>query len=139
MYYSLFCFLFFFSSRRRHTRCALVTGVQTCALPIYTLDLTHALDVGLSEPINIAAGLEFRHETYGIRAGDPASYYGGGAQSFFGYSPNDAGKYKRDNFLQYLDISLKQPEKWMVDGAVRHENYNRTEEKTSELQSIMRI
>src|SRR3546814_5102574 len=27
---------FFVSSRRRHTRCALVTGVQTCALPIYT-------------------------------------------------------------------------------------------------------
>src|SRR3546814_1364846 len=26
--------IFFFSSRRRHTRCALVTGVQTCALPI---------------------------------------------------------------------------------------------------------
>src|SRR3546814_7808076 len=26
--------VFFFSSRRRHTRCALVTGVQTCALPI---------------------------------------------------------------------------------------------------------
>src|SRR3546814_5769076 len=32
MYFSCF---FFFSSRRRHTRCALVTGVQTCALPIY--------------------------------------------------------------------------------------------------------
>src|SRR3546814_13069437 len=30
------CVLFFFSSRRRHTRCALVTGVQTCALPIST-------------------------------------------------------------------------------------------------------
>src|SRR3546814_1467180 len=29
-----FEFFFFFSSRRRHTRCALVTGVQTCALPI---------------------------------------------------------------------------------------------------------
>src|SRR3546814_3553783 len=28
----VFCFC---SSRRRHTRCALVTGVQTCALPIY--------------------------------------------------------------------------------------------------------
>src|SRR3546814_12057837 len=27
---------FFFASRRRHTRCALVTGVQTCALPIYS-------------------------------------------------------------------------------------------------------
>src|SRR3546814_4116748 len=34
MFLILFC-LFFFSSRRRHTRCALVTGVQTCALPIY--------------------------------------------------------------------------------------------------------
>src|SRR3546814_13690571 len=31
------CCVFFFSSRRRHTRCALVTGVQTCALPIYRL------------------------------------------------------------------------------------------------------
>src|SRR3546814_4788613 len=30
--------IFFFSSRRRHTRCALVTGVQTCALPIYEHD-----------------------------------------------------------------------------------------------------
>src|SRR3546814_5072932 len=30
------CSLFFFSSRRRHTRCALVTGVQTCALPIFS-------------------------------------------------------------------------------------------------------
>src|SRR3546814_1255530 len=33
----VYCYIvFFFSSRRRHTRCALVTGVQTCALPIYT-------------------------------------------------------------------------------------------------------
>src|SRR3546814_7700975 len=30
---------FFFSSRRRHTRCALVTGVQTCTLPIFDADL----------------------------------------------------------------------------------------------------
>src|SRR3546814_16811135 len=32
-------FYFFFSSRRRHTRCALVTGVQTCALPIFLLQI----------------------------------------------------------------------------------------------------
>src|SRR3546814_8657796 len=31
---SVVSIVFFFSSRRRHTRCALVTGVQTCALPI---------------------------------------------------------------------------------------------------------
>src|SRR3546814_2438769 len=33
---------FFFSSRRRHTRCALVTGVQTCALPIFFGTITEA-------------------------------------------------------------------------------------------------
>src|SRR3546814_8962714 len=33
-----FLYCFFFSSRRRHTRCALVTGVQTCALPICRFD-----------------------------------------------------------------------------------------------------
>src|SRR3546814_15175002 len=33
---SIVFFVFFFSSRRRHTRCALVTGVQTCALPIFS-------------------------------------------------------------------------------------------------------
>src|SRR3546814_6134773 len=32
-----FCVFVFFSSSRRHTRCALVTGVQTCALPICTV------------------------------------------------------------------------------------------------------
>src|SRR3546814_1277965 len=32
-----FMYFFVFSSRRRHTRCALVTGVQTCALPIFRL------------------------------------------------------------------------------------------------------
>src|SRR3546814_6491047 len=38
----MFCrYFFFFSSRRRHTRCSLVTGVQTCALPICGI-LTYA-------------------------------------------------------------------------------------------------
>ncbi|CAN5253095.1 TonB-dependent receptor [soil metagenome] len=89
-----------------------------------TLDLTHAFEVGLASPVNLAGGIEFRHETYGIKAGDPASYYGGGTQSFFGYSPSDAGTYKRDNFSQYLDISLNPVENWLVDGAVRHEHYS---------------
>src|SRR3546814_5467245 len=40
------CSLFFFSSRRRHTRCALVTGVQTCALPICACAATEARVAG---------------------------------------------------------------------------------------------
>src|SRR3546814_7349756 len=55
--------LFFFSSRRRHTRCALVTGVQTCALPIYKW-----IGTGGSSP--------FGHGGYhpeGIRLGGPSA------------------------------------------------------------------
>src|SRR3546814_17245132 len=44
-----FVMCFFFSSRRRHTRCALVTGVQTCALPILPIGQLEAAQVhGLS-------------------------------------------------------------------------------------------
>src|SRR3546814_4126168 len=43
------CLFFFFSSRRRHTRCALVTGVQTCALPIYVELLKDNPDWGIAE------------------------------------------------------------------------------------------
>src|SRR3546814_1862944 len=54
----MYCFLvgifFVFSSRIRHTRCSLVTGVQTCALPIFPYGLIQALsalhEVGLPVP-----------------------------------------------------------------------------------------
>src|SRR3546814_7113226 len=45
-----FVLLFFFSSRRRHTRCALVTGVQTCALPIYFDRVARAYTIGEAGP-----------------------------------------------------------------------------------------
>src|SRR3546814_16674549 len=45
-------FCFFFSSRRRHTRCALVTGVQTCALPIYQRTDTEPECRADDEPFN---------------------------------------------------------------------------------------
>src|SRR3546814_7311838 len=48
----LFIF-FFFSSRRRHTICALVTGVQTCALPIWELP-----PYDLQEHVRPAAGFD---------------------------------------------------------------------------------
>src|SRR3546814_10838626 len=54
----LFALLFFFSSRRRHTRCALVTGVQTCALPIWPLRCTAAClrhPAGRRAPVGPAA------------------------------------------------------------------------------------
>src|SRR3546814_2820588 len=56
-------YFFFFSSRRRHTRCALVTGVQTCALPIYRW--RHPID--LPDPVE---AIKFRMEQSGLTAKD---------------------------------------------------------------------
>src|SRR3546814_15775156 len=50
----MYVYVFFFSSRRRHTRCALVTGVQTCALPIFDLRQHDAL-------VGIVGGDLFEH------------------------------------------------------------------------------
>src|SRR3546814_6211265 len=56
--------VFFFSSRRRHTRCALVTGVQTCALPISTF-----LEPGLQERCRLALLLLWRiRKPNGVRS-----------------------------------------------------------------------
>src|SRR3546814_9063593 len=44
--------VFFFSSRRRHTRCALVTGVQTCALPIY-------VEYDISDQLTLKGGIRY--------------------------------------------------------------------------------
>src|SRR3546814_4140508 len=58
MFYSADCCSpFFFSSRRRHTRCALVTGVQTCALPI---SLIHNYYPKIAETIREAQGRSSR-------------------------------------------------------------------------------
>src|SRR3546814_5190486 len=51
--YMFFCmFVFFFSSRSRNTRCALVPGVQTCALPISTPRITTLADAANATVIN---------------------------------------------------------------------------------------
>src|SRR3546814_10383711 len=67
---------FFFSSRRRHTRCALVTGVQTCALPISKK--VHGGDRVEGE--QLAAKLHFHRKAVGGRA-DLWRHSGVGEQS----------------------------------------------------------
>src|SRR3546814_7733770 len=52
-------FAFFFSSRRRHTRCALVTGVQTCALPIWPGERR----LGIDDPALLADRREVPQES----------------------------------------------------------------------------
>src|SRR3546814_7758407 len=59
--------LLFVSSRRRHTRCALVTGVQTCALPIYgDFDVPPYATVGLAWTATpaLTAAFDFQRIAY---------------------------------------------------------------------------
>src|SRR3546814_8987000 len=63
------CVCFFFSSRRRHTRCALVTGVQTCALPISSSLPRPAARTAQHELHPVAGGL--RIEKYPLDGGQP--------------------------------------------------------------------
>src|SRR3546814_5017705 len=69
--------VFFFSSRRRHTRCALVTGVQTCALPIwrhYPGDVRH--EASLHDTFSCARGL---YDAVAAAGGDGGNGKSGGA------------------------------------------------------------
>src|SRR3546814_4920648 len=52
VYSYLWCFVF--SSRRRHTRCALVTGVQTCALPISRFVSWNQRNLSIAKGISIS-------------------------------------------------------------------------------------
>ncbi len=89
-----------------------------------TVNLTHTLEVGLPEPVTFAAGGEYRIDSYQIKAGDPASYYGSGAQSFFGYGPANAGYNQRHNWAGYGDIAIAPVRGLKLDGAVRYEAYS---------------
>src|SRR3546814_6124620 len=78
----LFYGILFYSSRRRHTICALVTGVQTCALPISGVGASVvAADAGRSGPdagVDAAAGAEeCAGEGRDVAAGHAAAVAGG--------------------------------------------------------------
>ncbi|MGZ3280029.1 MAG: TonB-dependent receptor plug domain-containing protein [Phenylobacterium sp.] len=88
------------------------------------LDLTHEFPVGLAKPLVLAGGAEYRIDSYELKAGDPASYFGTGAQSYFGYAPSNAGYHQRTNYSFYADGSLNPVTALKVDAAVRYENYS---------------
>src|SRR3546814_20290166 len=66
---------FFFSSRRRHTRCALVTGVQTCALPIC---VSHAEAISVMPVIGDIAQSRKAIADAGKHAVNPVGRYAAG-------------------------------------------------------------
>src|SRR3546814_5401112 len=108
--------VFFFSSRRRHTRCALVTGVQTCALPICgTPTKSEAVFGGTSTKSEaVFGGTSTKSEA--VFGGTPQR-----REAVFGGTPT-----KSEAVFGGLSV---------MPDSFRHP---RSEEHTSELQSLMR-
>jgi iron complex outermembrane receptor protein len=113
-----------------------------------TLDVSHDFKDALPFPLTVAAGAEFRADTYEIVAGETASWINGGAkvldangnpttrpaapgsQVFPGFKPDsggrkgDAGSHSRNNTGVYADLSSDLTKKLLVDVAGRYENYS---------------
>lgn len=88
------------------------------------LDLSREFDIGWATPLNLALGLEQRRDTYEIVAGDPASRYKEGSQSYPGFLLTDAGKHDRDNEAFYINFSAQPAAGLTVDLAGRYEHFS---------------
>ena len=102
-------------------------------------DVSREFNVGLSVPLNFAAGVEWRRETFSQVAGDPASYqigplafdpstgqtqgFGIGSNGFPGYKPEAAGKWGRGNVALYTDFEAQLSEAFRLGVAARYENF----------------
>src|SRR3546814_3551998 len=128
-------FCFFFSSRRRHTRCALVTGVQTCALPILLWAESGFVAAD-------AASTRFCFTLYEVPLPKPDSF-SVCLSSFRRPAPNMAPTDAKASCLYPNSArALNEASKRGFDNAVVLDalgNVARSEEHTSELQSLMRI
>jgi iron complex outermembrane receptor protein len=96
-----------------------------------TANLSKDFDIGLANPMTVATGVEYRMDEYGIKPGEPASYYGSGAASFPGYNPAvNTGSYDRDSYAGFINFILEPTDNWLVDIAGRYENYSDFGEET---------
>ena len=78
----------------------------------------------LSDKVSIGVGAEFRTETFEVIEGELASYDGGGADSFAGASPQNAGKFNRYNIGGYLSLDYDVSDAFLLSGTIRSENYS---------------
>ena len=92
---------------------------------------THNLDLSrpfhfslLPAPLNVSVGIEQRHESYEVDAGEPASYLDGGSQALPGFAPVSASNNSRDVLGTYIDLSTKLTPKWQIELAGRYEHYS---------------
>ena len=108
-------------------------GTYTQTEKSLDVDLTKPIDMGLSEPVYLAGGFQYRHETYESEAGDPASFaigplasqgFGIGSNGFPGLSTRSAGEASRHNIALYLDAEAYLTDDLLLTAAVRYEDFS---------------
>ena len=101
------------------------------------LDLNRDFEVGLSDPLNVAFGFEYRNENFQISPGEPSSYITGpntgaaGSQGFPGYRPANATDVSRHNWSGYIDLEGHLTHNLQVGLAGRYEDYSDFGTKTT--------
>jgi iron complex outermembrane receptor protein len=104
------------------------------------LDLRRSVDIGISAPLQLALGAEYRRDGYTISPGELASYQWGparvldgpaagtvptiGSQGFAGIQPGDAGHYRRNNKSLYIEAENELSERFLVSAAARVEDFS---------------
>ena len=87
-------------------------------------DVDRNFAIGLAGPLNVAAGLQYRDDGYGIGAGIPISYLDGGAQGYPGFTPSDAGTHHRRTEALYVELAVRPVSPLQLDAAGRYEHYS---------------
>ena len=94
------------------------------------LDFNRDFNVGLSDPLNVAFGLEYRSENFQISPGEVNSYVTGpnpgaaGSQGFPGYRPANTTDATRHNWSAYIDLEGHLTHNFQVGVAGRYEDYS---------------
>src|SRR5438132_4515115 len=101
------------------------------------VDVSKPFNIGLSGPVNVAAGVEYRRDGYQVIAGEPASYLDGGSlhqfgsgrgtpgsQVFPGFRPDNAVDVSRNNKAFYIDTEGDVLPQLRVGLAGRFEDYS---------------
>lgn len=90
------------------------------------------LDVSRSfGAVSIGFGSEVRGEEFAAHAGESASYFGGGVQSFPGLQPSNALRENRSSVGVYGDLEWDVTDKLLFGGAVRYEDFSDFGDNTS--------
>src|SRR3546814_2335988 len=127
---------FFFSSRRRHTRCALVTGVQTCALPISFDRLRATGSAASCFALAKRGGLPVNAAAMSI-LGKIFTWWDGATVGTLLNSWRHGRQVGEDALGNRYFMSRDGKRRWVLYKGSN--DASRSEEHTSELQSLMRI